>query len=196
VDRPAEVEDKRERAIQISQRAADHADAGTRARLDYGTRWAMSINRLMLLQQACAPVSEPDAPDWLLQMLREVMTAVAQEEGDTLKKAAMIARLGALYLRASGAAELKRANKELARRCTQLEEQLAALESAGAAETARPPAQQRNERIRPARELSVPSPSIATPGEIETAPVALEPDAPPIRVNGPAESRPRAAPAR
>jgi hypothetical protein len=156
----------------------------------------MSINRLMLLQQASAPAGEPEAPDWLLQMLREVMTAVAREEGDILKKAAMIARLGALYLRASGAAELKRSNKELARRCMQLEEQLAALQSAGDAKTGRPSAQQQNERIQPARGPSVPSPSITVPRGTETAPVALESDAPPIRVNGPSESRARAAPAR
>jgi hypothetical protein len=92
-------------------------------------RWTMSINRFALLQQASTPAGEPDSLEWLPKMLREVMTAVAAEEADTLKKAGMIARLGGLLLKASGAAELKRANKELARRCGELEARLAALEA-------------------------------------------------------------------
>jgi len=93
----------------------------------------MSINRIMLLQQASMPAGEPEAPDelqWLVQLLREVMTAVAAEEGDMLKKAGMIARLGGLLLRASGAAEMKRAYKELLHQYAEVEARLAAVEAA------------------------------------------------------------------
>jgi hypothetical protein len=145
----------------------------------------MSINRLMLLQQAGTPADEPEAPDWLLQMLREMMTAVAQEEGDTLKKASMIARLGALYLRASGAQELKRAHRELARRCAQLEEQLATLQARAAAVP--PPPAELNQIVRPAYAPAVPTTSI-------TVPFALEPEAPPILAAGTPEGRARAPP--
>jgi hypothetical protein len=153
----------------------------------------MSINQLMLLQQASAPAGEPEAPDWLLQMLRELMTAVAQEEGDTLKKAGMIARLGALYLRASGAAELKRSHQELARRCAHLEEQLAALQRSVA--TAPPAAAGPEERPQPA---SVPASqsSIVLPRGSATVPLAPEPDALRMLVVGPSAGRDRASPPR
>jgi hypothetical protein len=154
----------------------------------------MSINRLMLLQQAPPPTSEPEAPDWLLEMLRELMTAVAKEEGDTLKKAAMIARLGALYLRAAGAAELKRANKELARRCALLEEQLAALQQSVA--TAPPAAAGPEERPQPARAAADLPASSVMPRVSVRAPVAPEPDEPRMLVIGPSAGRDRASPAR
>jgi hypothetical protein len=143
----------------------------------------MSINRLMLLQQASAPAAEPKAPDWLLHMLRELMTAVAKEEADTLKKAAMIARLGALYLRAAGAAELKRSHQELARRCAHLEEQLAALH----ASVAPPPhlAAGPEARPQPARAAAAPPVSSDLPRVSVRAPVAPEPDAPCMFVVGP-----------
>jgi hypothetical protein len=153
----------------------------------------MSINRLMLLQQASAPAGEPEAADWLLQMLREQMTAVAQEEGDTLKKAAMIARLGALYLRAAGAAELRRSNKELARRCARLEEQLAALQVSVA--SAPLPAAAPEECPQPARVPAPPS-SIVLPRGSEAAPLAPEPDALRMLVGGPAAGGNRASPPR
>jgi hypothetical protein len=151
----------------------------------------MSISRLMLLQQASPPASEPEAPDWLLQMLREQMTAVAKEEGDTLKKAAMIARLGALYLRAAGAAELKRANKELTRRCADLEEQLAALQRSLA--TAPLPAAAA--RPQPARG-AVPLGSVVLPRASEMAAVAQEEDALRMFVVGPSPGRDRGSPTR
>jgi hypothetical protein len=154
----------------------------------------MSINRLMLLQQTAAPTSEPEAPDWLLQMLREVMTAVAQEEGDILKKAGMIARLGALYLRASGVAELKRAAKELARRCAHLEEQLAALQRGVA--IAPPPASGADERPQPSHGAAVPPESNVLPRVRVRTPLAPEPDAPHMFVIGPRAGRDSAAPVR
>jgi hypothetical protein len=154
----------------------------------------MSINRLMLLQQAAAPAAEAEAPDWLLQMLREQMTAVAKEEGDTLKKAGMIARLGALYLRAAGAVELKRANKELARRCDYLEEQFAALQQSVA--TAPPPAAGREDRLQPARVDADAPASVILPRVSVRRPIAPEPDAPDLHVVGPPVGRDRAAPAR
>jgi hypothetical protein len=152
----------------------------------------MSINRLMLLQQASPSANEPAAPDWLLHMLRELMTAVAQEDGDILKKAGMIARLGALYLRASGAAELKRSHRELARRCAQLEEQLAALQAR--AEAVPPPAAEPNESVRPARAPAIPPASTTVRRGTPTAPLGLEPEAPPILVVGPPDGRSRASP--
>jgi hypothetical protein len=153
----------------------------------------MSINRLMLLQQASPPASEPEAPDWLLQMLRELMTAVAKEEADTLKKAGMIARLGALYLRASGAAELKRSCTELARRCARLEEQLAAIQSSAAsAPPAAPGPEERSQPVRAADPLA----SSALPRVSVRAPLAPEPEAPPLLVIGPSAGRDRASPAR
>jgi hypothetical protein len=75
---------------------------------------------------------EPDDLAWLAGLLREMMSAVAAEEGDIMKKAGMVARLGSLFLRASKAAELKRAYKELARRNAELEERLTALEACAA----------------------------------------------------------------
>jgi hypothetical protein len=149
----------------------------------------MSINRLMLLQQASPPPSEPEGPEWLLPMLRELITAVAQEEGDTLKKAAMIARLGALYLRASGAAELKRANNELARRCACLEDQLAALQSSGA--SAPPPPAGPKERLQPAGNAADPPAASALPRVSVRAPLAPEPEAPRMLVVGPSAGRDR-----
>jgi hypothetical protein len=154
----------------------------------------MSINRLMLLQQASALSAEPEAPDWLLQMLRELMTAVAKEEADTLKKAGMIARLGALYLRAAGAAELKRANKELARRCARLEEQLAALQHSVPAQP--PPAAGPDQRPEPAGRAADPPASSGMPRVRVRTPVAPEPDAPHMLVIGPPAGRDRASPAR
>jgi hypothetical protein len=154
----------------------------------------MSINRLMLLQQAAVPATEPEGPDWLLQMLRELMTSVAKEEGDTLKKAAMIARLGALYLRASGAAEMKRANKELAQRCAQLEEKLASLQSSVA--TAPAPASGADERLQPALGAADRSGSSGLPRVKVRTPIAPEPDVPPIFVFGSPASRDRSSPGR
>jgi hypothetical protein len=154
----------------------------------------MSINRLMLLQQVAPPAAQPNAPDWLLQMLRELMTAVAKEEGDVLKKAAMIARLGALYLRASSAAELKRANKELARRRAYLEEQLAALQRVVA--TASPPPVRADERPQPDHGAVVPPASVNLPRVRVRAPLAPEPDPPRLLVIGPSAGRDRGSPAR
>jgi hypothetical protein len=153
----------------------------------------MSINRLMLLQQAAAPAAEAEAPDWLLQMLRETLTAVAKEEGDTLKKAGMIARLGALYLRASGAAELKRAAKELARRCAHLEEQLAALQRS--VPTAAPPAAGTQVRQQSTRGTADSLASSGAPRVSVRTPIAPELDAPRLLAVGPDASRDRAAPA-
>ena len=155
----------------------------------------MSINRFMLLQQASTPTGEPGSPEWLLRMLRDVMTAVAKEEGDTLKKAGMIARLGALYLRASGAAELKRSNRELARHCAQLEERLAALQGSGEAAAVPPTASEPNEGVKPARDAAPPPTSIVMPRGSETLPVALEPASPGTLVVGPPAGRARASPA-
>jgi hypothetical protein len=154
----------------------------------------MSINRMMMLQQASAPAGEPEAPDWLLQMLREVMTAVAQEEGDILKKAGIIARLGALYLRASSAAELKRSHKELARRCAHLEEQLAALQRRVA--VAPRPASGADERPQPTHGAAVPLESNLLPRVRVRTPLAPEPDAPHMFVIGPCPGRDSTAPAR
>jgi hypothetical protein len=154
----------------------------------------MSIDRLMLLQQASPPASEPDAPDWLLQMLREQMTAVAKEEGDTLKKAGMIARLGALYLRAAGAVELKRAAKELARRCAGLEEQLAALQRS--VPIATPASAGSEERPQPPRGAADAPVSVTLPRVKVRTPLAPEPDAPRMFVIGPPAGQDRAAPAR
>ena len=142
----------------------------------------MSINRLMPLQGAVPPAAEPDDSEWLLQMLRKQITAVDQAEGDTLKKAGMIARLGALYLRASGAAELKRSHKELARRCAHLEEQLAALQSS--ARTESPPAAQPDELPEPTRGAAVPAQPGALPRVRVRTPLAPEPEAPRILVIG------------
>jgi hypothetical protein len=116
-------------------------------------------------------------------MLRELITAVAKEEGDTLKKAAMIARLGALYLRASGAAELKRANKELARRCAHLEEQLAALQHS--VPTAPPVAAGPDAGPQPARGAADPPVSSGMPRVSVRTPLAPEPEAPRMFVVGP-----------
>jgi hypothetical protein len=154
----------------------------------------MSINRLVLLQQVAAPAGDPEAPDWLLQMLREQMTAVAQEEGDTLKKAAMIARLGALYLRASGAAELKRANKELARRCAHLEEQLAALQHSRA--TTPPASVGSDERPQPTASATDPQASSVPPRVSVRVPLAPEPQVPRILVVGPPAARDPTSPTR
>jgi hypothetical protein len=150
----------------------------------------MSINRLMLLQLAAAPAApaeEPEGTEWLLQMLRETLTAVAKEEGDTLKKAAMIARLGALYLRASGAAELKRANKELARRCACLEEQLAALPNSRA--TTPSASVGSAERPHPTANAADPPASGVLPRVSGRTPLAPEPEAPRVLVVGPSAGR-------
>ncbi len=58
--------------------------------------------------------------DWMLAMLQEAMAAVMVGESTPLQKANALARLGGLYLRASGAAELKRVNRELNRRLSEM----------------------------------------------------------------------------
>lgn len=67
--------------------------------------------------------------DWLQALLRQAMTEVMDGEGAPLQKAAAVARLGALYLRAHKTVELRQANKALTRRLNELEERLAAAEA-------------------------------------------------------------------
>ncbi len=72
------------------------------------------------------PVDTESQPlDWMLAMLRQAMEAVMAGDGTPLQKANALARLGALYLKTSGAAELKVANRELTRRLAEVEKQLA-----------------------------------------------------------------------
>lgn len=71
--------------------------------------------------------------EWLQALLRQAMTEVMAGEGTPLQKASAIARLGNLYLKAHGAAELKRDNQELRRQTAALEERLAAAEARFAA---------------------------------------------------------------
>jgi hypothetical protein len=82
----------------------------------------MSSNSL--LNAPSSPVSEDaeEAPlAWLLAMLRQSMEAVMAEDAPPLKKAGAIGRLGNLYLKAYGAAELKQENKSLKRQMAELE---------------------------------------------------------------------------
>lgn len=143
----------------------------------------MSINRLTLLQQASTPAGGPEAPDdlqWLVRLLRQMMAAVAAEEGDTLQKAGMIARLGNLILRASGAAETKRAYKELLRRYAELEERLTALEEAPRQVQAAPqPVPAIREKPRPA---PVPLPPVVPRG----GPLPAPDDLPTLVIGAPA----------
>jgi hypothetical protein len=59
---------------------------------------------------------------WLLALLREAMVGVMADDTPALKKANALARLGSLYLKTFGAAELRRANAELVERVPELEE--------------------------------------------------------------------------
>jgi hypothetical protein len=96
---------------------------------------------------APAPSGDPTGPnrpaeglDWLQSLLQQAMTEVMAGEGTPLQKASAIARLGNLYLKAHGAAELKRANKELRQQVEEMEARLAAAEARLAASDAAPAA--------------------------------------------------------
>jgi hypothetical protein len=65
--------------------------------------------------------------DWFLAMLREAMVGVMADAPQALKKANALARLGNLYLKTYGVAELKRTNAELEERVAELEEWQATL---------------------------------------------------------------------
>jgi len=77
-----------------------------------------------------------DALDWLIALLRDAMAQVMASDEPALQKANLVARLAGHYLKAHRTAEIERANKDLRRRVAELEERVAAVETALAAPTA------------------------------------------------------------
>jgi hypothetical protein len=67
--------------------------------------------------------------DWLLALLQEAMTGVMAGEATPLQKANAVARLTALYLKASHVAELEQGNAALAERAAAAEAYTAELEA-------------------------------------------------------------------
>jgi hypothetical protein len=155
----------------------------------------MSIEPATFLGYANDLPGEPDDLVWLARLLREMMAAVAAEEGDTFRKAGMVARLSGLFLRASRAAELKRENKELARRNAELEERLAAFEAAtGERETTPEPARAATRStVEPARDREVHL-QVTVPGRHDP-PATDDAELLPTLVIGPAPARARDSPA-
>jgi hypothetical protein len=97
------------------------------------------------------PGGESDGADldWLLGLLKEAMTGVMEGDSPPLQKGNAIARLGGLYLKAYGAAELKRESTLLRKQLAQLKQRLTAVETPDTDEdagTATPP---REARLRP-----------------------------------------------
>jgi hypothetical protein len=68
--------------------------------------------------------ADPLGFHWLQTMLQTAMEHVMAGEGTPLQKASTIARLGNLYLKTCGVAELRQANRELTRRVAALEKHL------------------------------------------------------------------------
>jgi hypothetical protein len=80
---------------------------------------------------AAGSENEPDGPslDWLLDVLKEVTLGVAASDSPPLQKANAVARLGNLYLKAHGAAELKRENAMLRKQLAEREQHRAAVDN-------------------------------------------------------------------
>jgi hypothetical protein len=77
--------------------------------------------------------ADPDDLQWLQATLRRTITEVAESDAPPLQKANAIGRLAGQCLKTYQLVELKRANKELARRLAAAEAQLAELEARAAA---------------------------------------------------------------
>jgi hypothetical protein len=85
----------------------------------------MSWTELLASVRSCSEGDSDRPPlDWLLAMLKQAMEEAMASEAKPLQKANAIARLGNLYLKAYGAAELARENKALKQRAAALEEEL------------------------------------------------------------------------
>src|SRR6478672_1012634 len=82
------------------------------ASVESGTRAAASE-----VPPATLPATEPpdEGLEWLMGLLRQTLTEVVAGDAPPLQKASVVARLGALYLKARRSTELERANKELKR---------------------------------------------------------------------------------
>src|SRR5437867_2038492 len=90
----------------------------------------MSNESLSLSVSPCPDAGQEAAPlDWLLALLREAIVGVMADDTPASKKANALARLGNLYLKTYGAAELKRATAGLEERVAELEERLTTAEA-------------------------------------------------------------------
>jgi hypothetical protein len=77
--------------------------------------------------------SEAGASDmyWLMGLLKQAMLGVMEGDSQSLQKANAVARLANFYLKASGAAELKRANTLLRKQLSERERRFASAETPG-----------------------------------------------------------------
>ena len=151
----------------------------------------MSLDPSTLLRAAAGLDEDPDTLDWLVGLLREMMTAVVAADTDILKKAGMTARLGALVLRVFEAVEVKRTRKEMECYCAETEERLAVLE-VRAAETPPRPLPAAPEGISStAAPLVAPLASVLPPGGSIPASGAGEAEAFPIVTIGAPPTRTR-----
>jgi hypothetical protein len=102
-------------------------------------REASPADRSRASNAPALPGEPEEAPlDWLLAMLKAALEGVMVGDSTPLQKANMVARLGNLYLKASDASELRRANRELTCRVAALEERLAAALAVERGEPAEP----------------------------------------------------------
>jgi hypothetical protein len=102
----------------------------------------MSWDAVREFETVCAEGVAPEPPlEWLLAKLRQAIEELMEAEVEQpLQKANGIARLGGLYLKALGAAELTKANKALKQRVAALEEELQQVRGSAVADGSAAPA--------------------------------------------------------
>ena len=91
---------------------------------------ADDLGRIASVSPEAAGKSGSASLDWLLELLQQAMTEVMSGESTPLQKANAVARLGSLYLKASGTAELEKENRELTGKIAELEQRLDTLQTA------------------------------------------------------------------